>query len=88
MTCRAVIGFLGSYVDEELSPDVRRRFEEHLAICPQCTAYLDTYRRTVHVAKDAARPADASLPDEIPEELVKAILAARRESSRGRRGSG
>ena len=79
MTCREVIGFLGSYVDEELPSDVRRRFEEHLATCPKCSAYLDTYRRTVHLVKDAAHPPDAPLPDQIPEELVKAILAARRK---------
>jgi anti-sigma factor RsiW len=79
MTCREVIGFLGSYVDGELPPDVLRRFEEHIATCPQCSAYLDSYRRTVHLVRDAARPPDASLPGEVPEELVKAILRARRK---------
>jgi anti-sigma factor RsiW len=79
MTCREVIGFLGSYVDEELRPDIRRRFEEHLVACPTCSAYLDTYRRTVHLAKDSVYPPDAPLPDQIPEVLAKAILAARRK---------
>jgi anti-sigma factor RsiW len=79
MTCREVIGVLGSYVDEELPQDGRRGFEEHLATCAKCSAYLDTYRRTVHLAKDSVYPPDAPLPDQIPEELANAILAARRK---------
>jgi len=80
MTCREVIRVLGSFVDEELPADARGRFEEHLAACPKCTAYLDTYRRTVDLVKGSTHPRDPSLPDGIPEELVQAILAARRKA--------
>ena len=36
---------LMGYLDNELSDDQRRRFEEHLAGCPDCARELDEFRR-------------------------------------------
>lgn len=79
MTCRELIDFLGAYFDGELSRDVRLRFEEHLAACPECSAYLETYRQTLKLAKDAFHEMDDPVPADVPEDLVKAILSARRK---------
>ncbi len=79
MTCRELVDFLGAYLDRELSDDVRRRFEEHVAACPECAAYLETYRETVKLTKDAFRDPDDPVPAAVPEDLIKAILAARRK---------
>ena len=79
MTCRELVDFLGAYLDRELSDDVRRRFEEHLAACPECAAYLETYRDTVRLAKDAFPDPDDTVSMSVPEDLVKAILAACRK---------
>jgi len=80
VTCRELIDFLGEYLDGELPRDVRLRFDEHLAACPECSAYLETYRRTVKLAKDAFRDPDDPVPEDVPEDLVKAILSARRKA--------
>lgn len=79
MTCRELIDFLGAYLDGELSEEVRLRFDEHLAACPECSAYLETYRETVKLAKRAFKDPDDPVPADVPEDLVKAILAARRK---------
>ncbi len=71
-TCREVIGFLDDYFGATLDPERQRRFEGHLAECPSCAAYLATYRTTVALARATAAEAEA-----LPEELVRAILAAR-----------
>jgi len=81
MTCRELVEFLSAYIDGELPADVRLRFDEHLAACPECSAYLRTYRQTVKLAKDAFQDPDDPLPVEVPEGLVKAILAARRKGT-------
>jgi anti-sigma factor RsiW len=81
MTCRELVEFLSAYLDGELPEEVRHQFDEHLAACPECSAYLATYRETVRLAKDAFQDADAPLPGDVPERLVKAILAARRKGS-------
>ena len=79
MTCRELVDFLGAYLDGELSADVRGQFEEHLAACPECTAYVATYRDTVKLAKRAFEDLDAPVPTGVPDDLVRAILAARKK---------
>jgi len=71
MTCQQLVEFIGHYRDNELAPDVRTQFEQHLAICPACVTYLKTYEQSVLLAKASA---DDPVPAEVPESLVKAIL--------------
>ena len=74
LTCHEVIDFLSDYLDQELSAETAAAFEEHLAICPDCVAYLDNFRATLAASRAAfAAQVEAS----IPEELVQAILASR-----------
>ena len=66
------------YSSGELSPDLQAGFERHLRLCPNCQKYLIGYEATVKLGKKAFDDEDAPVPGEVPEELVKAILAARR----------
>ena len=43
MTCREIADFLLAYLDGELSAGWRRAFEAHLAECPQCVDYIESY---------------------------------------------
>jgi anti-sigma factor RsiW len=78
LTCREIADFLMAYEDGELSDEVRGEFDAHLAVCPDCVAYLESYRATVALGKQAFADADAAAADQVPEELVQAVLAARR----------
>ncbi len=78
MTCKEMIEFLMDYVDGELPPSEQRRFERHLGICTDCTAYVTSYRETVRLGKMICHPGKDELPPDIPEDLVQAILEARR----------
>ena len=78
MTCRELIGFLMDYVEGELPPDEHRRFDRHLGLCTDCTSYVASYRETVRLGKMICRPDKEELPSDMPEDLVQAILAARR----------
>ncbi len=75
LTCHEVIDFLAAYLDDELPPDVRACFEEHLGVCPPCVDYIATYRQTQALALRAAQD-EASDDEAAPEPLVQAILAA------------
>jgi anti-sigma factor RsiW len=77
MTCRELVDFLMDYLDGQLSESERLCFEEHLGECPDCVAYLTTYKQTIQLGKDACTAGDA-IPSDVPEDLVRAILAARR----------
>ena len=74
--CRELIEFLAAYLDDELAPEERAAFETHLSACPDCVDYLATYRETIHLGKQAFA-AEPELMEEVPAELVDAIVAAR-----------
>lgn len=77
MTCQEAIDFVLSYLDGDLTPEVRAEFDRHLAICTSCAAYLDSYKRTVQIEKAAFASANDDAVIALPEELVQAILSAR-----------
>lgn len=78
MTCREFIDFLIDYFEETLSAREHAEFAEHLAECPDCTAYLKSYEETIRLGKAVFAEPNASVPAEVPEELVQAILGSRR----------
>jgi anti-sigma factor RsiW len=76
MTCRELADFLDDYVSGALAADVRGRFEAHLTECRECLIYVRGYRDTVRLLRELGRD-DAEPPDDVPPDLVRAILAAR-----------
>jgi anti-sigma factor RsiW len=77
MTCRELADFLMDYLNEDLPDDVRAAFDRHLALCPNCVAYVETYRTTIELGRRAFADDEADAGTEVPDELVRAILAAR-----------
>jgi anti-sigma factor RsiW len=82
LTCREVADFLMAYDDGELAAAQRAAFDAHLAECPDCVAYLQSYRATVALGKRAFADEDGAAAEVVPEELVAAVLAARRRGNR------
>ena len=78
MTCRELSDFIGDYLAGALPAEVGAQFERHLNGCSNCVTYLEGYRTTVELGRGAFADPDAPVPSTVPEELVKAILAARR----------
>ena len=77
MNCREMTDFLMAYLDEELPAEQRQSFDEHLAACPPCIAYIETYRESIELGKAVCSPDDDPVPDDVPERLIQAILSAR-----------
>ena len=77
MTCREFTEFLMAYLDRELADDVRSAFESHMFGCQSCVKYLESYQATILLGR-AACAEDTPLPEDVPESLVQAILAARK----------
>ena len=75
LTCHELIDFLSDYLDGQLPRETVTVFNEHLAICPDCVAYLDNFKATLQATKTAFAPEAAAV--NVPEELVQAILASR-----------
>ncbi len=77
LTCREFIEFLLAWREGELPEEERRVFDQHLARCPYCADYLRSYEATIQLGRGAFCEPDEPVPDEVPDELVSAILAAR-----------
>jgi len=78
MNCREFVEFVMEYLEGDLGDRERAVFEGHIEDCPPCLTYLDTYRETVRLGRSVCGP-DDDVPADVPEELVQAILAARRQ---------
>jgi anti-sigma factor RsiW len=77
VTCRDFADFLMDYLDGSLSAPERECFKEHLAECSDCAAYLATYQETIRLGKAVCADDKGVIPPEVPDELVRAIVAAR-----------
>ena len=49
LTCADIVKLVTDYNEGRLTPAERRRFEEHVAICPPCRSFLAQMRTTVEL---------------------------------------
>ena len=75
MTCQDALDHIHDYLDGDLGRWARWRVRLHLWICRNCRRYLSSYKMTVGLVKKVCGEA----PAEVPEDLVAAILTARRK---------
>ena len=75
LTCQEVLDYLTAYLEGNLPAGEHTRMDKHLAVCPECVAYLKNFRATIAVTKQVCE-GDLAVA-QIPEELVQVILAAR-----------
>ncbi len=59
LVCQQMVELVTDYLEGSLSRKDRRRFERHLAGCPNCTAYLEQMRSTIR-ATGTLTPDDLS----------------------------
>ena len=80
LRCRDIGQLLYDYVEGRLEPSVRQSMDQHLADCPGCLAFLNTYKQTTHLSTDL-RCED--IPPELQQKLlsfIKTQLITRRPS--------
>ena len=79
MTCKEFEDFVQAYVDDELASPQRSVFARHLRLCRECRDYLTAYQRTIEVGRTVLTAPEDPLPGDVPEDLIKAILEARKQ---------
>ena len=77
ITCREFEEFILRYLDDELEPRQKKLFEWHLRLCRECREYLAAYQRTVEIGKSVLGSENGPVPDDVPEDLIKAVLDSR-----------
>lgn len=72
VTCRDMASLLLDYVEGALDAAVREQLDVHLADCPGCLAFLNTYRHTIALSRDLRC-------EDIPPELRRKLRSFIRE---------
>jgi len=70
MTCRQVVELMTDYLEGALSAVDRARFEQHIAGCDGCTAYLAQLRMA---RKVMGKLADEPVPAAVERDLLEAF---------------
>jgi hypothetical protein len=66
-TCKQVTGLISDYLNDKLAPVVKRDFQQHLRLCPDCVGFLNTYKKSVSVTRSIR-------PEEIPPRVRDNII--------------
>lgn len=74
ITCAELVELILEFLSEELATEQRMAFEYHLRMCPNCGAYVETYRATIAVARALPR-CDGGLPPSLDAKLRAALEA-------------
>jgi anti-sigma factor RsiW len=76
LTCADVVRLITDYNEGRLTAAERRRFEEHVSICPPCRSFLDQMRKTVELVGELG---EEDVPPAMEEHLLEAFRDWRRE---------
>jgi anti-sigma factor RsiW len=68
LVCREVVELVTEYLSDTLSARDRERFDQHLATCPPCTAYLAQMRTTLELTGELASTR-ATSDDEVAKQM-------------------
>jgi anti-sigma factor RsiW len=49
VTCKDFLSELSDYLDDSVSPEVRKELEQHLGECPNCWVVCDTTKKTIQI---------------------------------------
>jgi anti-sigma factor RsiW len=89
MSCEDFESLLADALGDELSPEDRPRFEEHLANCPRCRREYESSREAVATLRDLPGPRRVSVRREGDRLVIEDAVdgdAGRRRSPAGRAG--
>jgi anti-sigma factor RsiW len=74
LTCREIVEVVNDYLDEQMVPEEKASFEQHLHACPWCLTYLHQIKQTVALG---GRLNEETLPPAM-EQNLRALFRARR----------
>jgi anti-sigma factor RsiW len=74
ISCQQLIEFCLDYIEGVLPDEEQAGFRRHLAQCPDCVTFFETYRRTPELSREAMA---TQIPASV-RESVRSFLQSRR----------
>lgn len=81
MNCQEMAEFLAQYLEGELPAEQAEVFKGHLDKCGHCVDYVENYKAVIKLGKECVCHEGDMMPKEVPPELIRAILDARKQGS-------
>ena len=68
-TCQSGVALLMEYLEGTIAPDVAAAIEQHVSGCQRCQAFVESYRRTPDIFRNATTV-------ELTEDLARSLQEA------------
>lgn len=66
--CKTTISLLADFLDGALAPEIEAALRAHFASCPKCVEFLESYRGTSRVVRQAT---DVTIAAEVEARLLR-----------------
>jgi hypothetical protein len=76
ITCEEFLAEIADYLENEVSPEVRKELELHLSQCRACHVLYDSSCKTVKIVTESS---SFDLPQSVSDPIIERIMAKLRE---------
>ncbi len=78
LTCKQFDDFMIDFLEQNLPFSQRVGCWLHVKMCRDCTKFVRQYQQTIALGKQAFEEPNDPVPESVPEDLINAALAHRR----------
>jgi hypothetical protein len=72
ITCEEFFAEFGDYLENHVSPEVRKELELHLSQCRACQVLYDSSRKTVKIVTESS---SFELPESVSDPIIDRVMA-------------
>ena len=72
ITCEEFLVEFGDYLENQVSPDVRKELELHLSQCRACQVLYDSSRKTIKIVTESN---SFELPQSVCDPIIERVMA-------------
>jgi len=72
ITCEEFLAEFGDYLENQVSPEVRKELELHLSQCHACRVLCDSSRKTIKIVTESS---SFELPGSVSDPIIDRVMA-------------
>jgi hypothetical protein len=72
ITCEEFLAEIGDYLENEVSPEVRKELQLHLSQCRACHVLYDSTRKTIKIVTESS---SFELPESVSDPIIDRVMA-------------
>jgi len=72
ITCEEFLAEIADYLENEVSPEVRKELELHLSQCHACHVLYDSTRKTIKIVTESS---SFELPESVSDPIIDRVMA-------------